>query len=261
MVNLKQTSKSRYSVPAVDAMLDILEYLAEHREPVGVTTLARNLELSTNLVFRVMKRLVERGYATMNEARAYQLGTRFFTLGMKLYSTFDLRNHVRPYLQELCEASGETCQLQVPDGDRMLAAEVVTPHSDYYMQVVPGSRVYYHANAFGKCVLAHLAPEEVEEVLADGLPALTPNTITSLETLQQELASIRETGLAHDRNEYLLGVYCIGAPVFDCRGAVAGGIGITGLSTRLTPGRAAELENQVKACAAAISAAIGAGPE
>ncbi|MCF7847959.1 MAG: IclR family transcriptional regulator [Kiritimatiellales bacterium] len=249
--------KDRYAVPAVDAMLDAVEYLAEHKQPLGVTHLARELGLSTNLVFRVMKRLVERGYATIDEASNYQLGTHFFTLGMKLYSRFDLRRQARGFLRELCVKCGETCQLQVPDGDRMLAAEVITPDSDYYMQVVPGSRVYYHANAFGKCVLAHLPEDDLNAVLAEGLPALTPNSIASEEKLREELETVRETGLAHDRNEYLLGVYCIGAPVFDFQGRVVAGIGITGLSSRLHNERVAELEQLVKKCAASISRAMG----
>ncbi len=246
-----------YAVPAVDGMLDIVEHLVQCPEACGVTQLSRDLGLTTNLVFRIMKRLVERGYVEMDAASNYQLSTGFFTLGMKLYSRHGLRRQARPFLETLSKECGETCQLQVPDGDRMLAAEVIAPDKDYFMQVVPGARIYYHANAFGKCVLAHLDEPELDRIIALGLPKLTPNTITSAEKLKEELATVRETGLAHDRDEYILGGYCIGAPVFDFEGKVVAGVGVTGLSSRFDGRCLATLETAVSNCAAAISKAVG----
>jgi IclR family acetate operon transcriptional repressor len=246
-----------YAVPAVDGMLDIVEHLAQCPEACGVTQLSRELGLTTNLVFRIMKRLAERGYVEMDAASNYQLSTSFFTLGMKLYSRHGLRRQARPFLEALCKKCGETCQLQVPDGDRMLAVEVIAPDKDYFMQVVPGARVYYHANAFGKCVLAHLDESELNRIIALGMPKLTPNTITNGEKLKQDLATVRETGLAHDRDEYILGGYCIGAPVFDFEGKVVAGVGVMGLSSRFDDRCLATLETAVSDCAAAISKAIG----
>lgn len=253
-----KTCKSTYAAPAVDGMLDVVEHLAAHPEGHGITELSRELGLSTNLVFRILKRLVERGYAKMDAAGNYQLGSRFLSLGMKLYRRFDLRSLARPFLRELCQGCGETCQLQVPDGDRMLVAEVITPDSDYYLQVVPGSRTFYHANAFGKCVLAHLPEDEFAVIVAAGLTQLTEATLTRESALRRELATVRRSGLGYDRAEYLDGIYCIGAPVFDCLGKVVAGVGITGLISRQHPDRQATQEAAVKKCAAALSEALGA---
>ncbi len=253
-----KSSQSSYAAPAVDGMLDIIEHLAAHHSRHGVTELSRELGLSTNLVFRIMKRLVARNYAAVDESGGYQLGSQFFSLGMKLYHRFELRRLARPFLRELCQACGETCQLQVPDGDRMLVAEVLTPESDYYLQIVPGSRIYYHANAFGKCILAHLPESELTAMLMSDLPALTAATITDAARLRRELDEVRRTGLAHDRGEYLDGIYCLAAPVFDCAGQAIASVGVTGLSSRLHPTDGSKLEAGIRACAAAIAEVIGA---
>ncbi len=252
-----KTCRSTYAAPAVDGMLDIVEHLAAQPTGHGITELSRELGLSTNLVFRILKRLIERGYVKMDVAGNYQLGSRFLSLGMKLYHRFDLRSLARPFLRELCQGCGETCQLQVPDGDRMLVAEVLTPDSDYFLQVVPGSRTFYHANAFGKCVLAYLPEDEFAGIVAAGLTKLTEATLTRESTLRRELAKVRRTGISHDQAEYLDGIYCIGAPVFDCLGKVVAGVGITGLISRQKPDRQATQEAAVRKCAVALSEALG----
>ena len=252
---LKQ--KNNYAVPAVDGMMDIVEFLASHNRMCGVTELSRELGLSTNLIFRIMKCLTERGYIQADAGGLYQLNTGFYTLGMKLQSRFDLRKQARPFLKELCKVTGETVQLQIPDGDRMLAMEVITPDNDYYLQMVPGSRIYYHANAFGKCIMAYMEEAELNSILDEGLPELTPNTIIDREKFKEELETVRKTGLAYDRNEYLMGIYCIGAPVFDAGGRAVAGIGMTGLATRFNRDNISVFKKAVKKCAADISKAIG----
>lgn len=252
---LKQ--KNSYAVPAVDGMMDIVEFLASHNRMCGVTELSRELGLSTNLIFRIMKCLTERGYIQADAGGLYQLNTGFYTLGMKLHSRFDLRKQARPFLEELCKVTGETSQLQVPDGNRMLSMEVITPDSAYYLQVVPGSRVYFHANAFGKCVMAYMEEAELNRILAEGLPEFTPNTITNKDKFKEELETVRKTGFAYDRNEYLAGIYCIGAPVFDAGGKVIAGVGMTGLASRFNRTNISIFKKVVKQCAVNISQAIG----
>ena len=249
--------KNSYAVPAVDGMMDIVEFLASHDRMCGVTELSRELGLSTNLIFRIMKCLTERGYVQADAGGLYQLNTGFYTLGMKLQSRFDLRKQARPFLQELCKVTGETTQMQVPDGNRMLAMEVITPDNDYYLQVVPGSRVYFHANAFGKCVMAYMEEDELNKLLDEGLPEFTPNTITDKKKFKEELETVRKTGFAYDRNEYLAGIYCIGAPVFDASGKVIGGVGMTGLASRFNRTNISTFKKAVKQCSVNISKAIG----
>jgi DNA-binding IclR family transcriptional regulator len=255
IIMLKQ--KNNYAVPAVDGMLHIVEFLVSHNRMCGVTELSRELGLSTNLVFRIMKCLVERGYAQVDAGGLYQLNTGFYTLGMKLQSRFDLRSQAYHFLKELCKTIGETVQLQVPDGNRMLSMEVITPDNDYYLQVVPGSRLYYHANAFGKCIMAYMENAELDKLLAEDLPKFTPNTIISTDKIKEELENVRKTGFAYDRNEYLAGIYCIGSPVFDAGGKAIAGVGMTGLASRFNRTNISEFKKAVKQCAVDISKAIG----
>jgi len=224
----KPKNAPRYAAPAVDHMLDIVEFLAGQTRSYGVTELSRTLNISTNSIFRILRRLTERGYAEIEpQSGTYRLGPRFFSLGMRLASRFDLRTRARRHLEWLAAESGQTAQAQIPDGDRLLILDVANATAPFFLQTQPGSRVYYHANAFGKCLLAFQDETRRRTALPLPWPRLTENTLMDWPQLESELETVRETGLGYDREEYLRGVSCIGAPVFDVSGRAVAGIGIT----------------------------------
>jgi len=253
----KLSGKNKYAVPAVEQMLDIVEHLANNHRGYGITELARALGITTNSAFRILKCLTERGYAEADPAGGYRLGTKFFTLGMQLYARFDLRRRARPHLERLCEQSGETVQLYGLQKDHALVLDCVTPATSSFIQVLPGSRMEIYASAFSKAVLAFLPEAEARRRLPRKLESLTPHTVTDKEKLFEELVKIRASGLAYDREGYMLGIFCIGAPVFNVTGEPVAGVGVTGLVSVSHPKKQSALEQTILACAENISRDIG----
>lgn len=257
MTNGKKLART-YTAPAVDRALDILEYMAEHPRPFGATELSRILGIPLNSVFRILKRLTEREYAVQDPiSGGYQLGTRVFSLGMSLYTRFELRQRARPHLEWLCRETEETVQLQTPHGEKVLVLDTVSPEVSFYLRVVPGSHVFYHPNAFGKAILAFMTEEEVKAILPSKLPALTPHTVTLLRELLLQLEETRRTGLAYDNEEYTSGIVCIGSPVFDVQGEVVAGLGITAIASLFNPKQRAAFQQLVLECAYRVSKSIG----
>jgi DNA-binding IclR family transcriptional regulator len=255
--NGKKLSRN-YTAPAVDRALDILEYMAEHPQPFGATELSRILGIPLNSVFRILKRLTEREYTVQDPiSDGYQLSTRVFSLGMSLYTRFELRQRARPHLEWLCRETEETVQLQIPHGDKALVLDTVSPEVSFYLRVVPGSHVHYHPNAYGKAILAFMSEEEIKDILPSKLPAMTPNTITLLRQLLLQLEDTRRTGLAYDNEEYTSGIICIGSPVFDVQGKIAAGLGITAIASLLKPKQRNAFEQLVLECASRVSKSIG----
>lgn len=258
MAASKDKQEREYSAPAVDRALDILEFMATHPHPFGATELARQLKLPINSVFRILKRLTEREYTSQDPSSGgYQLSTKVFTLGMSLYTRFDLRLRARPHLEWLCRETDETVQLQVPQGDQMLVMDSISPATQFYLRVVPGSLVYYHPNAYGKAVLAFRDEEDVKSLLPSRLPGLTPNTIVMRSKFSTQLEEIRKTGIAYDNEEYTLGIFCIGAPVFDVEGRSVAGLGTTCLLSTVDDGHQKVFEQLVLRCAQKVSQDIG----
>ncbi len=247
-----------YSAPAVDRTLDIFEFMARNPRPYGATELSRALNVPLNSIFRILKRLTEREYTVQDPASGgYQLSTRVFTLGMSLYTRYELRQRARPHLEWLCRETEETCQIQVARGEKLLVLDTISPEVEFYLRVVPGSLVYYHPSAFGKAILAFEDEDRVKEMLPPRLPVLTPKTIQLRAEFIESLAATRATGLAYDDEEYTTGILCIGAPVFDVTGKVVAGIGITGLIGTYGNGKKPIFERLVLECAMRLSKDIG----
>ena len=53
---------TRYSAPALEKGLDIIELLADHPEGLSLVELGRALGRTTNEIFRMVHVLLERGY-------------------------------------------------------------------------------------------------------------------------------------------------------------------------------------------------------
>lgn len=80
-----------------------------------------------------------------------------------------------------------------------------------------------------------LHPPLLQIVIQNGLPRRTRYTITDPHRLQVELARVIETGVAYDREEYELGITCVGSPLLNAAGLAWAAMSVTGPTTRFVP--------------------------
>jgi IclR family acetate operon transcriptional repressor len=105
-----------------------------------------------------------------------------------------------------------------------------------------GRRALPHSTAVGKVLLAWQDEEHVRRVLTRlGLPARTPNTLTSVQEFSAELATVRGCGWAVDDEEEELGVRCMAVPVGPGERAVAA-VSVSAPASRLPAGQADVVE-------------------
>ena len=250
----------KYKIPAVENMLTLVEFLSNESEPFTISALAKQLGISKNMVFRIVKCLEEQGYLESDgDAGRYQLGNGFYCIGVRMAGRYQLAQRAHPHLAWLSQQTGEMTDIQVPSGDRMMVIDAVYPPSGYYFHVSVGAKLFYHCNAMGKCILAHLDKEKVNAVIPAQLSVQTPNGLRTRAELIKQLAAIREAGLGYDREEYVSGIYCIAAPVFDVHGQVVAGVGVSGLVSRIDNENRHEFEELVREAGRRISSALGYG--
>ena len=226
-------------------------------ESFGITELSRTLDISGNMTFRIMNILNEYRYTECEASGKYRLGSKLYSIGVRLGERLSLHNCAQQWLDRLCRTTGEVAHMQIADGERCLLAASAEPDRDFYFYVKHGSRLHYHPNAFGKSMLAFFEEEAFGLAVSEGLPALTQRTVTDLDTLKEMLAETRRTGFAYDMEEYNSGVFCVGAPVFDVNGKVAAGVGIIGFVSSLDERGCKIYRAPVLDCAKNISLSIG----
>ena len=251
-----------YSIAVLDRALDLLEALAEAPAgaPLGVSEVARRAGVTKSAAFRILANLERRGYVAKDPVSArYSLGTQLVYLGERSLGAMDLRAAARPSLEALQQRFGETVNLGVREGAEVVYVDMIESSHGLRMAARVGGRDYLHSTALGKAMLAFLPPAERDHLLhmREALPARTERTITDPGKLRAELERVRERGIAEDRDENEVGARCLGAPIFDHRGMVAGAISVSAPDSRLDDARAAEVATAVREEVAAVTRCLG----
>lgn len=213
--------------------LKILDLLAEAGDGLSVTELAEALGVDKASASRLVSTLAQYGYVEKDPAtRRCHLGPQVVGLSRRVLARLPLREAGRPFLRQLMERTGECAHLAVPAQGKALYVDQVESPATLRVNAQVGTMNPLHCTALGKVLLAF-----GDLPLPAPLEAFTPRTITEPETLRRHLEEVRRLGYAVDDEEFDPGVRCIAAPVFDFEGRLAGSMGISGPSTRLTPER------------------------
>lgn len=225
-------ARSSGGVQSVQRSFALLEQLADFGGRATLRELALRSGLPAPTVHRIVRTLLEDGYIRQEPSRAYALGPRLVRLGDSAGRV--LGAWVQPTLVALAEATGETANMAMLDGDRVIyLAQAPSKHSMRMFTEV-GRRVHVHCTAVGKALAAHLPETELRELLGRaGMPAQTSHTLTDVEALMRDLAAVRKQQFATDEQEQELGVRCIAVPVLGAPVRVA--LSVSGPVARFTP--------------------------
>ncbi|WP_371661137.1 IclR family transcriptional regulator [Streptomyces sp. NBC_00280] len=241
--------------------LGILMYLAEDRgHPHGVTLtdLSTGLELSKSTVLRLVGPLRDARLVDQDaESGRYRLGPQNALLGQAYLERRDTRQITSPVLHRLAEDSGETVHLVTFDPPEIVYIDKVESPQAVRMHSRVGSRQPAYCTATGKVFLAHGPGDVVDKVIAAGMPARTPATITTAERMHEELARIRAHGYAVDDVENEQDIRCVAAPVYDHKGEVTTAVSISGPAARVTRDRLPELGALLAAATRTITEDLG----
>jgi IclR family acetate operon transcriptional repressor len=245
-------------VVTVQKGLRILEAIAEQPAPIALSELAQIMKVSKSTLHRFLSTFQEAGYLERPSGTdRYRLGVRVLKLAGAMLSEQPVREVASSYLVDLMLSTNEASHLTVLDGaDVVYLDKVDSPHPVRMYSYV-GLRQPAYATAAGKAMLAYLPEVRLQPILAHGLEPRTPNTITSERTLRDHLMEIRRRGYAIDNEEAMPDIRCVGAPIFDFDGKVAGAVSISGPASRLSEHRAEEIAPLVVDVAQQISSRFG----
>ncbi|WP_423746487.1 IclR family transcriptional regulator [Haladaptatus sp. SPP-AMP-3] len=210
----------------------IVEALKE-LDGAGVTELSNHLTMSKSTIHDHLTTLRRHDYVT-KVGETYVVGLGFFEIGEYARKRRKIYEVGRPEVQNLAEETGELANLMVEEHGRGVYLFRAQGENAVTLDTHTGKRRYLHNTALGKAILAHLPEKRVHEILdTHGLPAATKNTITDREMLFEELASIRDSGIAYCGQERVEGLQCVAAPVLGRNQEVLGAISVAAPTTRM----------------------------
>lgn len=219
-------------VQSVNRALDVLEVIAAAQKSMTVGDVASAVALPVPTAHRLLRTLLDRGYARQLPDRTYALGFRLVALGAA--ANIVVGADAQAVLGELVAELGESANLAVLAGDT--AQYIAQAPSRFSMRMFTevGRNVDLHCTGVGKALLAQLDPADVDAIIRRrGLSRYTENTIVTHTALNAELVRIRERGFAIDEQEQELGVRCVAVPVVT-GGVTAMAVSVSGPTVRMT---------------------------
>lgn len=240
----------RNGVQAIARAAGVLRAL-EH-SPGGLTLgeIAAAAELPKSTAHRIVGALSEEGLLAQSGDGRISLGGGIARLAAARQE--GLGEQLHPVLRDLRLKLDETVDLAVLDGSSArFIGQVPAPRRLRAASSV-GETFPLHCTANGKALLAAMPEPQATALLPKQLPKLTPQTISSRTRLLTELATVRDEGVAFDREEHTAGICAVGAAISDGADPAAAAISVPVPSQRFA-GNERSLAAAVKATAAAAS--------
>ncbi|EMA32949.1 IclR family transcriptional regulator [Haloarcula japonica] len=218
-------------VKSAETTFEVLDALKD-LDGAGVTELAQHLDIPKSTVHNYLSTLEQEEYV-VNRDGVYEVGLRFLELGAYARYREKLFEIAKPEVDRLAEETGELANILVEEHGR--GSYLYRARGDKAVRVKAhvGTRVPLHTTALGKAILAHMSTERVDAIVdRHGLGGEASKSISSRAELEQELADIRDRGVAFDDEERLEGLRCVAAPVLNHDNEVIGAISVSGPTNR-----------------------------
>jgi DNA-binding IclR family transcriptional regulator len=238
---------------SIERALAVLRCLAASDEDLGVTDVAAGTELSNSTAHRLLQALRGDGLVAQDpRTERYHLGPGLVALGRRAETRVRFER-LRPRLEELAAATGESVSLGTRLGDEVLIVVHVDSAQPLRFDQAPGTHVPVHASGIGKALLAFADDPAAEVAGLTELVAFTDATLTSRQALLADLVVARRRGWALNDGERHVGVRTMAAPLLDVEGRPWAGVSVQGPSVRLPDDRL----DEVAALLVEVAAALG----
>jgi len=200
-------------IPSLEKGLAVLELFGAENPEWTLSQIARELKLTPGSTRRILRTLEKLGYAVSDEGR-FCLTPRVLNLGFAYLSSQPFSKTAQPLLVRLARQLDATCCITVLD-----EREIVYIARGTHKQIEPfyvhvGARLPAYATAPGKVLLAGLPADELKRRLKGWkLDPFTPNTVSSVDQLRDQVATARVRGFAINDQEIFLGQRSIAVPL------------------------------------------------
>ena len=212
-------SRNRQGIQVIARAASVLRVLENEKDGLSLGQIAKRVDLPRSTVQRIVNALADEHLliAASPNARV-ALGPAI--LRMAANTSFDFAKFVRPHLESLSRSTGETVDLSMQRGDKMVFVDQITASHRLSAVSAVGESFPMFSSANGKAALSLLDSDAIEALLKKGLFQETPNTIANMTSLLREIEEVRTTKVAIDNEEHTEGISAVGTAFRDPLGRI-----------------------------------------
>ena len=213
-------------IEALARGLEVLAAFPPGRAALSLTEVAAATGLARPTARRILLTLAELGYVRGVDG-GFALTPRVLELGVAYVRSQGLWDTARPHMEALVARTRESCSIAQLDGsDVVYVARVAVPKI-VGLSVQVGTRFPALPTSLGKVLLAALAPDELEEVLAEPTRSgLVARWRPDRAERDAALREVRARGWALTDEQLAPGVRSVAAPLRDGAGRTVAALNV-----------------------------------
>jgi DNA-binding IclR family transcriptional regulator len=216
---------------SVGRSVQLMELLAQ-KDALSLSAIVQALRVPVTSVHRLLLELADHGVVERRTDGEWELSYKLLELTGRQLDRLHWPRLARPFAEAIARETGENVNMSAVTGTTGVVVDKVRGSAGPQLDFPIGAGGPLYLGGAGKAVLAFMGENDRRVVLDGPMPAYTAFTITSPRDLKAELQRIRTRGYAIDRQEVVIGVWCVAVPIFDRSGHPIGALSITGPSEK-----------------------------
>lgn len=198
---------ARYSAPALEKGLDMLEFLAEHPNGRTLVEVASGIGRTKGQIFRMLAVLEARRYVERDDGNErYRVTDKLFRLGLRQPKYRTLLEAAAPFMESFAQTTRYPCHLAIPSGSQIVVVARAEGSDLVGITVKPGYRQSLLDTGSGMCLLAFMSE-------ADRKQAFELLRAERRRIQMSELSQIEKNGGVIESSRIMEGVWDISCPV------------------------------------------------
>ena len=252
----EQLTENGDRAPAVTRAAAILKLLSVQKVGLGVSEIARQLELFPSTCLHVLRALVDAGFVAFDsENKTYRTSIGLLSLVRNSLASRGFQQAVQVQLDRLAAAHHLTAlAVELDNFDRMVVVSISRANSIVSLHVNVGSRFPSLISATGRCVAAESGLSKAE--LKQKFKHLRWEKTPRFEDWYVEVERARKDKVALDFGFYARGVTVLSTLIPQPRDNATRGIALIGLEHQMTEKLLGQLRSELLDAARQVSAQL-----
>ncbi|WP_299284332.1 IclR family transcriptional regulator [uncultured Tateyamaria sp.] len=214
-MSIQEISKNQ-GIQVISRAATILRLLGQETDGLSLGQIATRVGLARSTVQRIVAALTVEGFISTDKGYGgIRLGPEIQSLAQA--ASTDIRDRLRPIMKRISDETGETVDLAILDGDKMLFIDQIVGSQRLRAVSSIGESFPLTTTANGKAALACMDPARATRLI---LAELESDTAKPLATILREVEDIRQGALARDESEHTDGVCALGLAIEDGNGDI-----------------------------------------
>jgi DNA-binding IclR family transcriptional regulator len=205
------SDQPKYTAPALEKGIDIIEFLARSEKPQNLTEIASGLKRSKSEIFRMITVHEQRGLIERSgNSDTFRITNKLFSLRLQRSDTRQLISVAIPQMEAFSQATSQSCHIAIRVDYEIVVIAKVEAANNVSVSIPIGHRRSLVNSPSGKCILALTPPDDVDRVIQNSgkVPPGKPRLL-----LKDELAGIAQVGYCIVENGFATSVVGVSAPI------------------------------------------------